>query len=111
MIIKPQSQIKGNENGLYIVSTPIGNLKDITLRALEILKQSDFILCEDTRTSKNLLNKYEIKSKLISNHKFNEKKNTLKIIEILKSGKIISLISDAGTPAISDFRCWYPSYI
>ena len=102
MIIKPQSKIKGNENGLYIVSTPIGNLKDITIRAVEILKQSDFILCEDTRISKNLLNKYEIKSKLISNHKFNEKKNTLKIIEYLKSGKLISLISDAGTPAISD---------
>ena len=102
MIIKPQSKIKSNENGLYIVSTPIGNLKDITIRAVEILKQSDFILCEDTRTSKNLLNKYEIKTKLISNHKFNEKKNTLKIIEHLKSGKIISLISDAGTPAISD---------
>ncbi len=102
MIIKPQSKIKDNENGLYIVSTPIGNLKDITIRAVEILKQSDFILCEDTRISKNLLNKYEIKSKLISNHKFNEKKNTLKIIEYLKSGKLISLISDAGTPAISD---------
>ena len=102
MIIKPQSKTKDNENGLYIVSTPIGNLKDITIRAVEILNQSDFILCEDTRTSKNLLNKYEIKSKLISNHKFNEKKNTLKIIEYLKSGKLISLISDAGTPAISD---------
>jgi len=102
MIIKPQSKIKGNEKGLYMVSTPIGNLKDITIRAVEILKQSDFILCEDTRVSKNLLNKYEIKSKLISNHKFNEKKNTLKIIEYLKSGKIISLISDAGTPTISD---------
>ena len=71
MIIKPQSKIKDNENGLYIVSTPIGNLKDITIRAVEILRQSDFILCEDTRISKNLLNKYEIKSKLISNHKFN----------------------------------------
>ena len=94
MIIKPQSKIKDNENGLYIVSTPIGNLKDITIRAVEILRQSDFILCEDTRISKNLLNKYEIKSKLISNHKFNEKKNTLKIIEYLKSGKLISLISD-----------------
>jgi len=102
MIIKPQSKIKDNEHGLYIVSTPIGNLKDITLRALEILKQSEFILCEDTRISQNLLNKYEIKSKLISNHKFNEKKNILKTIEYLKSGKIISLISDAGTPTISD---------
>ena len=102
MIIKPQSKIKDNENSLYIVSTPIGNLKDITIRALEILKQSEFILCEDTRISKNLLNKYEIKSKLISNHKFNEKKNILKIIKHLRSGKIISLISDAGTPTISD---------
>ena len=102
MIIKPQSKIKDNENSLYIVSTPIGNLKDITIRALEILKQSEFILCEDTRISKNLLNKYEIKSKLISNHKFNEKKNILKIIQHLRSGKIISLISDAGTPTISD---------
>ena len=102
MIIKPQSKIKDNENGLYIVSTPIGNLKDITVRALELLKRSDFILCEDTRISKNLLNKYEIKSKLISNHKFNEKKNILKVIEFLKIGKIISLISDAGTPTISD---------
>ena len=86
MIIKPQSKIKDNENGLYIVSTPIGNLKDITIRAVEILKQSDFILCEDTRISKNLLNKYEIKSKLISNHKFNEKKNISKVIELLKNG-------------------------
>ena len=102
MIIKSQYKIKSNENGLYIVSTPIGNLKDITLRAVEILKKSDFILCEDTRISKNLLNKYEIKSKLIPNHKFNEKKNTLKVIEYLKSKKIISLISDAGTPTISD---------
>jgi len=88
--------------GLYIVSTPIGNLSDITLRALEVLKKSDYILCEDTRTSKNLLDRYEIKSKLISNHKFNEKKNLFKIIEILKSDCIVSLISDAGTPSISD---------
>ena len=90
------------KSALYIVSTPIGNLSDITLRALEILKKSDYILCEDTRTSKNLLDRYEIKSKLISNHKFNEKKNLLKIIDILKSGCVVSLISDAGTPAISD---------
>ena len=102
MIIKPQFKLKEYENGLYLVSTPLGNLKDITLRAIEVLQQSDYILCEDTRVSKNLLDKYQIKSKLISNHKFNEKKNTEKIIEYLKSGKIISLISDAGTPSISD---------
>jgi len=90
------------KNGLYIVSTPIGNLSDITLRALEVLKKSDYILCEDTRTSKNLLDRYEIKSKLISNHKFNEKKNLSKIIEILKSECVVSLISDAGTPSVSD---------
>ena len=102
MIIKSQSQKKDNENGLYIVSTPIGNLKDITLRAIETLKKSSFILCEDTRVSKNLLDRYEIKSKLISNHKFNETKNLDKIINLLKSCKIISLISDAGTPSISD---------
>ena len=88
--------------GLYIVSTPIGNLRDITLRAINILKNSEYILCEDTRTSRKLLDKYKIKSKLVSNHKFNETKNLNKIIEILKSEKIISLISDAGTPAISD---------
>ena len=88
--------------GLYIVSTPIGNLSDITIRALNILKDSDYILCEDTRTSKKLLEKYKIKSKLISNHRFNETKNLNKIIELLQSGKIISLISDAGTPTISD---------
>ena len=102
MIIKPQFQIKDNENGLYLVSTPIGNLKDITFRAIETLKNSDYILCEDTRVSKNLFNRYEIKSRLISNHKFNEKKNINKIIELLRVGKIISLISDAGTPSISD---------
>ena len=88
--------------GLYIVSTPIGNLRDITLRAINILKNSEYILCEDTRTSRKLLDKYKIKSKLVSNHKFNETKNLNKIIEILKSEKIISLISDAGTPTISD---------
>ncbi len=90
------------KKGLYIVPTPIGNLGDITLRAIEILKKSDFILCEDTRTSKNLLKKYQINSKLISNHKFNEKKNLAKILSFLKSESIISLISDAGTPCLSD---------
>ena len=100
----PQRDKKNNElkYALYDVSTPIGNLKDITLRAIEILKQSEYILCEDTRVSKNLLEKYNIKSKLISNHKFNEKKNINKIIEILQSKTIVSIISDAGTPGISD---------
>ena len=102
MIKKPQFKLKEYENGLYLVSTPLGNLKDITLRAIEVLEKSDYILCEDTRVSKNLLDKYQIKSKLISNHKFNEKKNVTEIIKYLKSGKIISLISDAGTPSISD---------
>ena len=90
------------KKGLYLVSTPIGNLSDITFRAIEVLKCSNFILCEDTRVSKNLLNKYQIKSELISNHKFNEKKNLSKIIGLLKSGSIISLVSDAGTPGVSD---------
>ena len=102
MIIKPQFKLKEYENGLYLVPTPLGNLKDISFRAIEVLQQSHYILCEDTRVSRNLLDKYQIKSKLISNHKFNEKKNVVKIIEYLKSGKIISLISDAGTPSISD---------
>ena len=90
------------KKGLYIVPTPIGNLADITLRALEILKNSNYILCEDTRISKKLLEKYKINSKVISNHKFNEKKNLTKVISFLKSGSIISLISDAGTPVVSD---------
>ena len=98
------SNIINNEikKGLYLVSTPIGNLQDITLRALNTLRQSDYILCEDTRVSKILLEKYEIKSKLIPNHKFNEKKNLSKVLDLLQKGSIISLISDAGTPSISD---------
>jgi len=89
-------------SGLYIVSTPIGNLDDITLRALQILKNSDFILCEDTRHSSKLLNNFNIKNKLIPYHKFNEKKSLNKIIQYLNEGKILSLISDAGTPVLSD---------
>jgi len=102
MIIKSQSQINDNEYHLYLVSTPIGNLKDITLRAIETLKKSTYILCEDTRVSRILLDRYEIKSRLISNHKFNESKNLKKIIDLIKSGETISLVSDAGTPSISD---------
>ena len=102
MILDTENINNKIKSGLYIVSTPIGNLSDITLRALDVLKKSDYILCEDTRISKNLLERYEIKSKLISNHKFNEKKILLKVIDILKSGSIVSLISDAGTPSISD---------
>ena len=86
MILQTENKNNKVKSGLYIVATPIGNLSDITFRALEVLKKSDYILCEDTRTSKNLLDRYEIRSKLISNHKFNEKKNLLKIIDILKSG-------------------------
>tara|TARA_B100000427_G_scaffold90229_1_gene74495 strand:- start:853 stop:1713 length:861 start_codon:yes stop_codon:yes gene_type:complete len=88
--------------GLYCVATPIGNLGDITLRALEVIKNSDLILCEDTRVSKKLLSKFKIHNKLISHHKFNESKNLSFILEHLDNNKIISIISDAGTPAISD---------
>ena len=87
---------------LYIVSTPIGNLDDITLRALDVLKKSDIILCEDTRQSIKLLNHYKIKKKLVSYHKFNEKKQISLIIKYFNDGKILSLISDAGTPLLSD---------
>ena len=102
MNLHSQININNFKSGLYVVSTPIGNLGDITFRALEVLNKSDHILCEDTRVSKKLLSRYNINSKLISNHKFNEKKNIQKIINILKIGKIVSIISDAGTPAISD---------
>jgi 16S rRNA (cytidine1402-2'-O)-methyltransferase len=102
MIVNSKTSNKDLKKGLYLVPTPIGNLKDITFRALETLRNSDFILCEDTRVSKNLLNKYKINTKLVSNHKFNEKKNLSKIIDILKRGLIVSMISDAGTPNISD---------
>ena len=89
-------------SGLYLVSTPIGNMEDITLRAINILKESDIILCEDTRRSGKLLSHLQIKSTLWSYHKFNEKKVSKNIIESIRKNKIISLISDAGTPTISD---------
>ena len=99
-------QSKNNKSnlrtGLYLVSTPIGNMADISYRAISVLKNSDLILCEDTRVSKKIMSKYSINSNLISYHKFNEKKSIEKILIELKSSKIISLISDAGTPTISD---------
>ena len=101
-MVIPISNKNNLKTGLYLVPTPIGNLGDITFRAVEILQRSDFILCEDTRITKNLLNKFKIKKKLISNHKFNETKNLSKILDLLRSDKIISLVSDAGTPGISD---------
>ena len=101
-MVNPISHNNKLKKGLYLIPTPIGNLGDITLRAIELLKNSDFILCEDTRVSKKLLDKFDIKTRLISNHKFNEVKNLPKIIKLLKENKIISIVSDAGTPSISD---------
>ena len=94
--------MKHQSNSLYIVSTPIGNLDDITLRAIEVLKNSDIIICEDTRHSIKLLNHLKIKKKMVSYHKFNEKKQTKEVIKLINEGKILSLISDAGTPLLSD---------
>ena len=103
MIPLDQKKIVNFKSGLYVVSTPIGNLMDITLNAIEILKLSDLILCEDTRVSKKILEKYLIKNKeLFAYHKFNEKKSLDKIIKLLDNQKIVSIISDAGTPCISD---------
>ena len=86
----------------YIVPTPIGNMGDITLRAIEVLKSVDLIACEDTRTTQNILNHYDIKTKTISYHKFNEKSKVQEIISTIESGKTIALVSDAGTPMICD---------
>jgi 16S rRNA (cytidine1402-2'-O)-methyltransferase len=87
---------------LYIVATPIGNMEDITLRALRILKEVDYILCEDTRTTQNLLNKYDIKTKTMSYHAHSTEGRESAIINLLKGGKNLALVSDAGTPCISD---------
>ena len=100
----PLDQNKLNfKSGLYVVSTPIGNLMDITLNAIEILKKSDLILCEDTRISKKVLERHNINNKsLLAYHKFSEKKSLGKIIQLLENKKKVSIISDAGTPCISD---------
>ena len=103
MIPLDQNKFINFKSGLYVVSTPIGNLMDITLNALKILKISDLILCEDTRVSKKVLDKHHIRNKqLISYHKFNEKKSLQKVVSLLEDKKIVSIISDAGTPCISD---------
>jgi len=90
------------QTNLYLVPTPIGNLEDITLRAIRILKEADIILAEDTRTSGKLLKHYEIKTKMESYHKFNEHKSVDRLLQRMKQGEQFALISDAGTPAISD---------
>lgn len=87
---------------LYVVPTPVGNMEDITLRALRILKEADLILAEDTRTSGKLLKHYDIHNHLQSHHKFNEHGTSQAVVERLKAGQTIALISDAGTPGISD---------
>ena len=87
---------------LYIIGTPIGNLKDITLRALEVLKEVDLILCEDTRVTKKLLEHYQIKKPLLNYHQHSRLKKVNYILELLKQGKNLALVSDAGTPGISD---------
>ena len=103
MIPLDQNKLINFKSGLYVVSTPIGNLMDITLNALRILKISDLILCEDTRVSKKVLEKHHIRNKqLVSYHKFNEKKSLQKVVSLLEDKKIVSIISDAGTPCISD---------
>lgn len=87
---------------LYVVPTPVGNMEDMTLRAIRVLKEADLILAEDTRTSGILLKHFEIKNQLMSHHKFNEHGTSAGIVERLKAGATIALISDAGTPGISD---------
>ncbi|MDD2696728.1 MAG: SAM-dependent methyltransferase, partial [Candidatus Pacebacteria bacterium] len=87
---------------LYIVATPIGNLKDISLRALEVLREVDLILCEDTRTTRKLLDRYQIKTSVLSYHQYSKLQKIDYIVDLLKQGKNLALFSDAGTPGISD---------
>lgn len=97
-----QISFKDKKPTLYVVSSPIGNLKDITYRAIEILNEVDLILCEDTRKSLKLLNHYEIKKPLMSFHDFNKEQKQDDVIDLLKKGQDIALMSDAGTPGIND---------
>lgn len=90
------------ENNLYLIPTPIGNLDDITVRSLNLLKEVDIVLCEDTRVTGSLLSKYGIKKKLISCHEYNEDKVKYEVVELLKKGKKIGLVTDQGSPIISD---------
>ena len=90
------------EFDFYVIPTPIGNISDITLRAIEVLKSVDLVACEDTRTTQKLLNHYDIRTKCISYHKYNEKERVSQIINLLEQGKKIALVSDAGTPLICD---------
>src|SRR3989338_8172211 len=96
---------------LYVVATPIGNLEDITLRAVRTLKEVDFILCEDTRVTKNLLKRYEIDRPLISYHAQSRLSKVEKIFGLLEEGKNLALVSDAGTPTISDPGCLLVSQV
>lgn len=96
---------------LYIVATPIGNLRDMTLRALDVLREVDLVLAEDTRITKKLLSHYDIRTTLLSFHKFSSKSSLRKIFDLLNSGKNIALVTDAGTPSISDPGFWLNSKI
>lgn len=96
---------------LYIVATPIGNLRDITLRALDVLREVDLVIAEDTRVTKKLLSHYDIKTALLSFHKFSGKSSLRKILDLLNFGKNIALVTDAGTPSISDPGSWLNSKI
>ena len=91
---------------LYIVPTPVGNMEDMTMRAIRVLKEADLVLAEDTRTSSVLLKHFDIRNRLMAHHKFNEHGTTAAIVDRLKAGETIALISDAGTPGISDPGIW-----
>ncbi len=101
-----ESQASPLAPGLYLVATPIGNLGDITLRALEVIKQADRIACEDTRQTQKLLNHFQIATPTVSCHQHNEHARTTELIQNIKAGKAIALVSDAGTPAINDPGSW-----